>query len=102
MLSNPSVGLLSIGEDPEKGNAVVKEANQLLRNAGLNFLGNVEGRDIPNGVADVVERSSRSARGSASTENATDPPPCTAPASLLRGPSVVVENFRCRPTHPMP
>jgi glycerol-3-phosphate acyltransferase PlsX len=50
--SNPGVGLLSIGEEAEKGNAVVKEANQLLRNAGLNFLGNVEGRDLPTGACD--------------------------------------------------
>src|SRR5688572_6465977 len=50
--SNPGVGLLSIGEEPEKGNAVVKEANQLLRAAGLNFLGNVEGRDLPTGACD--------------------------------------------------
>lgn len=50
--SNPGIGLLSIGEEAEKGNAVVKEANQLLRGAGLNFLGNVEGRDLPNGACD--------------------------------------------------
>ena len=49
---NPGVGLLSIGEEPEKGNAVVKEANQLLRTAGLNFIGNIEGRDLPNGACD--------------------------------------------------
>ena len=49
---NPSVGLLSIGEEPEKGNGVVKEANQLLSQAGLNFQGNVEGRDIPLGESD--------------------------------------------------
>ena len=49
---NPSVGLLSIGEEAEKGNAVVKEANQLLQNAGINFQGNVEGRDIPAGASD--------------------------------------------------
>jgi len=47
--SNPAVGLLSIGEEPEKGNAVTKEAHQLLQNAGLNFIGNVEGRDLPAG-----------------------------------------------------
>ncbi|MDQ6611498.1 MAG: phosphate--acyl-ACP acyltransferase, partial [Gemmatimonadota bacterium] len=45
----PAIGLLSIGEEAEKGNAVVKEAHQLLRKADLNFIGNVEGRDIPNG-----------------------------------------------------
>jgi glycerol-3-phosphate acyltransferase PlsX len=48
----PAIGLLSIGEEPEKGNAAVKEANQLLQSAGLNFLGNVEGRDLPNGACD--------------------------------------------------
>jgi len=46
----PNVGLLNIGEEEEKGSAVVKEAYQLLRQgAGLRFVGNVEGRDIPAG-----------------------------------------------------
>ncbi|MGI9090428.1 MAG: phosphate acyltransferase PlsX [Gemmatimonadaceae bacterium] len=50
---NPAIGLLSIGEESEKGNAVVKEANALLRKAtGLNFYGNVEGRDLPVGGTD--------------------------------------------------
>jgi glycerol-3-phosphate acyltransferase PlsX len=50
---NPSVALLSVGEEPEKGNAVVKEAHQLLARAkGLNFHGNVEGRDLPMGASD--------------------------------------------------
>jgi glycerol-3-phosphate acyltransferase PlsX len=49
---NPAVGLLSIGEEPEKGNAVVKEAHQLLQSAGINFVGNVEGRDLPAGACD--------------------------------------------------
>jgi glycerol-3-phosphate acyltransferase PlsX len=49
---NPAVGLLNIGEEPEKGNAVVKEAHHLLQSAGLNFVGNVEGRDLPNGQCD--------------------------------------------------
>jgi glycerol-3-phosphate acyltransferase PlsX len=48
----PAIGLLSIGEEPEKGNAAVKEAHQLLLGAGLNFLGNIEGRDIPHGACD--------------------------------------------------
>ncbi|HXE58923.1 MAG TPA: phosphate acyltransferase PlsX [Gemmatimonadales bacterium] len=44
---NPTVGLLNIGEEEEKGNGVVKEAFQLLRQApGINFVGNIEGRDI--------------------------------------------------------
>src|SRR5215204_612963 len=47
--SNPAVGLLSIGEEPEKGNAVTKEAHQLLQGSGINFIGNVEGRDLPAG-----------------------------------------------------
>lgn len=50
--ANPAVGLLSIGEEAEKGNAAVKEAHQLLLASGLNFLGNVEGRDIPAGACD--------------------------------------------------
>jgi glycerol-3-phosphate acyltransferase PlsX len=49
---SPAVGLLSIGEEPEKGNAAVKEAHQLLTSAGLNFIGNVEGRDLPAGACD--------------------------------------------------
>src|SRR4029079_11893300 len=44
---DPAVGLLSIGEEAEKGNATVKEAHQMLQAAGLNFIGNVEGRDLP-------------------------------------------------------
>ncbi len=50
---DPAVGLLSIGEEPEKGNAAVKEAHQLLlREPDIRFLGNVEGRDIPGGACD--------------------------------------------------
>ena len=46
----PNVGLLNIGEEEEKGSAVVKEAYQLLRRGtGIRFVGNVEGRDIPAG-----------------------------------------------------
>ncbi len=49
---NPTVGLLNIGEEDEKGNAVVKEAHQLLKQTtGMNYIGNVEGRDIPVGEA---------------------------------------------------
>lgn len=51
--TNPAVALLSVGEEPEKGNAAVKEAHQLLAAAnGLNFIGNVEGRDVPMGACD--------------------------------------------------
>jgi glycerol-3-phosphate acyltransferase PlsX len=50
---NPAIGLLSIGEEPEKGNAVVKEANALFAAADFRFLGNVEGRDLPAGGTDA-------------------------------------------------
>jgi glycerol-3-phosphate acyltransferase PlsX len=46
---NPAVGLLSIGEEREKGNAVTKEAYALLEASRINFIGNVEGRDLPAG-----------------------------------------------------
>ena len=50
----PRVGLLSIGEEEAKGNELTKEAHQLLKNTPLNFVGNVEGRDIFSGRVDVV------------------------------------------------
>jgi phosphate acyltransferase len=49
---NPVIGLLSVGEEDEKGSVAVKEANALLRKSGLNFQGNVEGRDLPRGASD--------------------------------------------------
>ncbi len=49
---NAVIGLLSIGEEAEKGNLVVKEAHRLLLHSGLNFQGNVEGRDLPAGASD--------------------------------------------------
>lgn len=51
---NPRVGLLSIGEEDSKGNEVTKEAFKLLKAGPLNFIGNVEGRDVYSGSADVV------------------------------------------------
>ena len=50
--TNPAIGLLSIGEEPEKGNAAVKEAHKLLAQSGLHFIGNVEGRDVAYGTCD--------------------------------------------------
>lgn len=51
----PRVGLLNIGEEPGKGDEVTIEAYQLLSDApGLNFVGNIEGRDIVRGRCDVV------------------------------------------------
>ena len=51
---SPTVGLLNIGEEDIKGNDIVKQAAELLRNSGLNFYGNVEGDDIYKGTTDVV------------------------------------------------
>jgi glycerol-3-phosphate acyltransferase PlsX len=51
---NPSVGLLSIGEEDTKGTDIVVDANRLLRNSPLNFSGNVEGGDILRGKVNVV------------------------------------------------
>jgi phosphate acyltransferase len=53
-VTNPEVRLLSIGEEPEKGNQLVLEAHELLRASDLNFKGNTEGRDLLRGAADVV------------------------------------------------
>jgi glycerol-3-phosphate acyltransferase PlsX len=54
-ISNPRVGLLSIGEEPGKGDTLRKEAYELLRVApGINFIGNVEGRDLMTDDVDVV------------------------------------------------
>ncbi len=53
-MKDPSVGLLSIGEEEGKGNAAVREAFDLLRASDMNFIGNVEGRDIFTGDVDIV------------------------------------------------
>ena len=54
-VANPSVGLVNIGAEEEKGNALVKEVFPLLKECeGINFIGNIEARDIPAGEADVV------------------------------------------------
>ncbi len=51
---NPSIGLLSNGEEAAKGNALVKETHDMLKASSLNFVGNVEGRDVYSGDVDVV------------------------------------------------
>ncbi len=54
-VKNPRVGLVNIGAEEEKGNMLTKEAYQLLKNCSdINFVGNIESRDIPNGDADVI------------------------------------------------
>jgi glycerol-3-phosphate acyltransferase PlsX len=52
--SGPRVGLLSIGEEDSKGNDLTREAFQLIKQLPLNFVGNVEGRDLYNGKIDVI------------------------------------------------
>jgi glycerol-3-phosphate acyltransferase PlsX len=54
-VEEPSVGLLNIGEEHHKGDALLREAHELLSSTpGLRFAGNVEGKDVPLGVVDVV------------------------------------------------
>ena len=53
--TNPRIGLLSVGEEDAKGNPVVKQAVKMLRDEPqVNFIGNVEGRDLARGIADVI------------------------------------------------
>ena len=51
---NPKIGILSIGEEPTKGNELTLAAAELIKKHVPNFIGNVEGRDIPKGTVDVV------------------------------------------------
>ncbi|MDD2968014.1 MAG: phosphate acyltransferase PlsX [Lachnospiraceae bacterium] len=54
-IANPKVAIVNIGAEEEKGNALVKETFPLLRNCpDINFIGSIEARDIPAGVADVI------------------------------------------------
>lgn len=53
-IENPSIGVLSLGEEEGKGNEVSEEAANLLKKSTLNFIGNVEGKDILGGKADVI------------------------------------------------
>ena len=53
-VQNPTVGLLNIGTEEKKGNELTKAAFPLLKEAPVNFVGNVESRDLLNGAADVV------------------------------------------------
>lgn len=53
-ITNPSIGLLSVGEEETKGNELTFAANKLLKESKLNYIGNVEGRDILNGKVDIV------------------------------------------------
>ncbi|HXG56443.1 MAG TPA: phosphate acyltransferase PlsX [Vicinamibacterales bacterium] len=51
---SPRVGLLSVGEEEGKGNELTRDAHQLMKSAAINFVGNVEGRDVYAGETDVI------------------------------------------------
>jgi glycerol-3-phosphate acyltransferase PlsX len=53
-VSRPRVGLLSIGEEANKGNELTRDAHRLLKQSTVHFVGNLEGREIYSGVADVI------------------------------------------------
>jgi glycerol-3-phosphate acyltransferase PlsX len=53
-LENPRIGLLNIGEEPSKGPSVIQQTHRMLEESQMNFVGNIEGRDILTGAADVV------------------------------------------------
>src|SRR4030095_754943 len=53
-IENPTVGLLSVGEEKSKGDLLTTETHELLEKSGLNFIGNVEGRDILKGGTNVI------------------------------------------------
>lgn len=53
-IKNPRIGLLNVGTEEGKGNHITQEAFTLLKEAPINFIGNIESRDLLNGVADVV------------------------------------------------
>ncbi|MEO6120027.1 MAG: phosphate acyltransferase PlsX [Terriglobales bacterium] len=53
-IARPRVGLLSVGEEESKGNELTKQTHPLMKELPLNFIGNVEGRDLYNGHADVI------------------------------------------------
>jgi glycerol-3-phosphate acyltransferase PlsX len=53
-MEHPRIGLLSIGEEEGKGNELIKETFRVMKETGLNFIGNAEGRDVYNGNADVI------------------------------------------------
>ncbi|HZK01811.1 MAG TPA: phosphate acyltransferase PlsX [Anaerovoracaceae bacterium] len=53
-IDNPTVGLVNVGHEDNKGTTIIKSAYEMLKRSNLNFLGNVEARDVPKGVCDVI------------------------------------------------
>lgn len=52
-ISSPRIGLLNVGTEETKGNELTKQSYELLKNSNLNFIGNIEARDISEGICDV-------------------------------------------------
>lgn len=53
-IKNPKIGLVNVGAEAEKGDTLSKEAYNILKDSNINFIGNIEAREIPAGVADVI------------------------------------------------
>jgi len=53
-IKEPRVGLISVGREATKGNKLIQETHELLKTLPLNFIGNIEGSDIPAGIAEVL------------------------------------------------
>lgn len=53
-IKNPRIGLLNVGTEKEKGRELEQQANELLSNSNLNFIGNIEAREVPLGACDVI------------------------------------------------
>ncbi|MFL0268240.1 phosphate acyltransferase PlsX [Candidatus Clostridium radicumherbarum] len=53
-VKNPTIGLINIGSEEEKGNELTKETHKLLKSSNLNFVGNIEPRDVPSGETNVL------------------------------------------------
>ncbi|MFZ7121170.1 MAG: phosphate acyltransferase PlsX [Eubacteriaceae bacterium] len=53
-INNPRIGLINIGSEEKKGNELTKETYKLLKETDINFVGNIEARDIPEGNADIL------------------------------------------------
>lgn len=53
-VDNPTVGLVNVGSEDSKGTTIIKSAYELLKRSNLNFIGNVEARDVPKGACDVI------------------------------------------------
>jgi glycerol-3-phosphate acyltransferase PlsX len=102
---SPRVGLLSIGEEDTKGNELTKETFKLLKQTQVNFIGNVEGRDVYTGNADVVHRqrgleNQRRARrndhaGPPARDHAVGRGPSGLPAAAARLPPVQAPRGLC-------